>query len=468
MGRTGFEPRAFPGVGATAADYGVTMNKGFLGSLAIVLSSTGLALAQAAGPEALPAAETAQPPPASTAMNAASAPAAEASPVDRQPWNPSLKQGVQRPYPEPPHGWLRGFCPDLEEFWLGADYLLWAMKGGRLPPLVTTSPPNSLGILGQPGTSILIGDTDTNRGAFSGGHFVAGVWLDDDQNFGFEGTYFFLAERSVNFTANSTGSPNSAALARPFFNILTNQEDSEVLALPGQQPASIRVSATTSLQGAEATGVVGLCSGDCFRLEMLIGFRYLELDDKLGIAEQVAFLPNAPVNAGSIINQVDQFDVGNRYYGGQLGLRAEWCYHGFLFGALGKLAFGANEEIIDIAGASRFAPPMGTPLISAGGLLAQPSNIGRFTHSQFAVVPELGVHVGYQFGRHVRLFAGYTFLYWSDVVRSGDQIDRGLNATQTPVVQPAGPLLGPARPAIFFHQTDFWAQGGTFGLELRY
>ena len=100
--------------------------------------------------------------------------------------------------------------------------------------------------------------------------------------------------------------------------------------------------------------------------------------------------------------------------------------------------------------------------------MALPSNSGRFVHGRFAVVPELDVRLGYQLSRHARLFAGYTFLYWSEVVRAGDQIDTSLNATQVPVVRPAGPLLGPARPAFSFHGTDLWAQGGTFGLEFRY
>jgi hypothetical protein len=445
------------------------MRKGCLRSLAALLAGAGLALAQAP-PMPTPAVEGTQPGIAPQAANENAAPssAPETPPVDRQPWNPSVKQGSEWPYPELPRGWFSGLCPDLGEFWLSGDYLLWAIKGGRLPPLVTTSPPNSLGILGQSGTAIAIGDSDVNRGAFSGGRFVGGVWLDDDPVFGFEGAYFFLGERSTNFDAASSGAINSPTLARPFFNVLTNQEDAELLALPGQQAASVRVSATTCFQGAEATGIVGLTSGEGYRLELLMGFRFLELDDKLGIGQQITFLPNAPVNAGSVINQVDEFDVGNRYYAGQIGLRGESCYRGLLFGVEGKLALGGNQQIVDIAGASRFAPPAGSPLVSSGGLLAVPTNIGRFTHGRFAVVPEIGVQLGYQLGRHLRLFAGYTFLYWSDVVRAGDQIDRGLNATQVSVVQPAGPLAGPARPSFSFHETDFWAQGGNFGLEFRY
>jgi hypothetical protein len=446
------------------------MLKGFFGSLTTLLAGAGLALAQA--PPAVPTApiENAQsaPAPAPVAENASSAPMPEVPQVDRRPWNPSLKQGSEWPYPEPPHGWFSGVCPDLGEFWLSADYLLWAMKGGRLPALVTTSPPNSRGILGLPGTAVLIGNTDANRGAFSGGRFSAGVWLDDDQICGFEGTYFFLAERSSNQGAASSGAAGSPTLGRPFFNVLSNMQDAQLLAIPGQQAASITVGLSTSLQGAEATGVVGVWSSDHCRLEMLIGFRYLELDDKLGLAQQITFVPNAPVNAGSVIIQADEFDVRNRYYAGQLGVRAESCFNGLLLGLAGKLALGGNEEIASIAGASRFAPPVGNPQVSSGGVLALPSNSGRFVHGRFAVVPELDVRLGYQLSRHVRLFAGYTFLYWSEVVRAGDQIDTNLNATQVPVVRPAGPAFGPARPAFSFHGTDLWAQGGTFGLEFRY
>src|SRR5438132_7427763 len=278
------------------------------------------------------------------------------------------------------------------------------MKGGRLPALVTTSPPNSRGILGLPGTTVLLGNTDANRGAFSGGRFAGGVWLDDDQICGFEGTYFFLAERSSSQGATSSGLSGSPTLGRPFFNVPSNMQDAQLLAIPGQQAANIAVSLSTSLQGAEATGVVDVWGSEYVRLELLIGFRFLELDDKLRLAQQITFVPNAPVNAGSVITQADEFDVGNRYYAGQLGLRAESCYRGWLLGLAGKLALGGNEEIASIAGASRFTPPVGNPLVSSCGVLALPSNSGRFVHGRFAVVPELDVRVGYQLSRHARLF----------------------------------------------------------------
>ncbi|HET7719587.1 MAG TPA: BBP7 family outer membrane beta-barrel protein, partial [Acidimicrobiales bacterium] len=64
--------------------------------------------------------------------------------------------------------------------------------------------------------------------------------------------------------------------------------------------------------------------------------------------------------------------------------------------------------------------------------------------------------------------AGYTVLYWSSVVRPGDQVDLLVNASQIPSnLLPTG-LVGPARPAVLFRDTDFWAQGVNLSLEVRY
>jgi hypothetical protein len=101
--------------------------------------------------------------------------------------------------------------------------------------------------------------------------------------------------------------------------------------------------------------------------------------------------------------------------------------------------------------------------------LALPSNIGNFTRDQFAIVPEIGVNVGWHPTSHLRLFVGYNFLYWSNVLRPGDQIDRVLDITQIPNFNTNGTNPSPQlRPVVPFKDVGFWAQGATFGLELKY
>ena len=72
-----------------------------------------------------------------------------------------------------------------------------------------------------------------------------------------------------------------------------------------------------------------------------------------------------------------------------------------------------------------------------------------------------------ELGRRWRLFAGYDFLYWNQVVRPGSQIDRNVNLTQSTLLG-NGALTGSASPNPLFSRTDFWAQGMTFGFEFRF
>jgi len=102
------------------------------------------------------------------------------------------------------------------------------------------------------------------------------------------------------------------------------------------------------------------------------------------------------------------------------------------------------------------------------GFLASGSNSGHFTRDVFAVVPEVGINLGWQITTQLRASVGYTFLYWSSVVRPGDQVDVGLSGTQLPTDTRFNPGAGPARPAVLLRGKDFWAQGINFGLEFRY
>ncbi len=83
-------------------------------------------------------------------------------------------------------------------------------------------------------------------------------------------------------------------------------------------------------------------------------------------------------------------------------------------------------------------------MTAPSGFVASGSNSGQFTRDRFAVVPELGINVGYQITRHVRASVGYTFLYWSSIVRPGDQVDLGLSGTQIRTDSRFNPAAGPA------------------------
>jgi hypothetical protein len=362
-------------------------------------------------------------------------------------------------------GW-DGPCGPAGRFWVSGEYLLWWIRDSHLPPLVTASPPASGGVLGQPGTVVLFGGPTDNEER-SGGRFRAGYWLDSQQTYGIEGSYFFLGSRSVNFTAGSAGA-GSNVIGRPFFNAITGAEDAELVSIPGVLTGAVAANLSSRLQGAELNGVCNLCCGCRGRVDLLAGFRYLELTEGLGITENLTVNPSVPVTGGTAFRISDQFDTRNRFYGGQVGARAEFWSGNLFVNVRGLVALGGTDQVVAVAGSTVIAPPGQVPTVANGGLLAQPTNSGHFTRDQFAVVPEVGVNVGYQVTEHLRAFVGYSFLYWSNVVRPGDQIDRAVNPTQLPVSAAAPLLTGPARPVPLLRDTDFWAQGISFGVEFRY
>ena len=74
------------------------------------------------------------------------------------------------------------------------------------------------------------------------------------------------------------------------------------------------------------------------------------------------------------------------------------------------------------------------------------SNIGRHQRDELAFIPEVGLDVGWQLTRHVKVSAGYSLLWVSTVTRAGEQIDPVVNVTQLPIQSGNRPLVGPARP----------------------
>jgi hypothetical protein len=274
---------------------------------------------------------------------------------------------------------------------------------------------------------------------------------------------FFLGEGVNRFSASSTGSP---FLARPFTNALTGAQDIEAVAAPNGLNGAFSTVNTSQLWGAEANLRSNLCCGCNWFIDGLAGFRYLGLHDSLRVQENLAVInsqnPNLPV--GSTFVVTDRFGTQNNFYGGQIGGMGEYRFGRWSVDLRTTIAFGVTQQFVSIGGTTLAQAPGMAPQLSQGGLLAQSSNIGRYSHDQFSVVPEIGINLGYQFTNHIRGFVGYNFLYWSSVARAGNQIDSVVNPNLLPPSQPGGPQ----RPAFVPQGSDFWAQGINFGLDIRW
>jgi hypothetical protein len=363
-----------------------------------------------------------------------------------------------------------GDPPATGQFWAGADYVLWYIRQNRLPPLVTSSAPAAGAILG-PHTCVVVGNTPLPSQLQSGGRFLLGAWIDPAQTVGLELGALFVGSHTFNSVTGSTGAPGTPAIGRPFFDVLTNKENAQLVAFPGLLAGLVQVTASTRLQGGEGNGAWNLYRSPVARVDALFGFRYFELVEGLGIGENLQVLPTTPLVGGTAFRVSDEFHTNNRFYGGQFGVRGAYYWGSASLSVAGKLALGDVHQDVGINGSTLIVPAAGSGLaggLQPGGLLALPTNIGRYQRDEFAFVPEFSINFGYWLTRSLRATVGYTLLYFTSVARPADQINRAVNPSLLPLNQPVAAGFGPAQPAFAFHDSDFWAQGINFGLEFRY
>jgi hypothetical protein len=362
--------------------------------------------------------------------------------------------------------------------WGRADYLLWWTKGTPVPvPLATSAPATSPAaipsLIGNPDTSLVLGQHNIDMQPQSGGRFGLGGWLDADRTIGLEATYFFLAQSSATQSAASSGAPGSPFLSVPFATgaALPPTEAVYALTAPGFfNGGAVQTNALT-LMGVEANGIWNAHRTDRWCVDLIGGFRYLNLYETLAFSTTFLNGPLSGPLAGGFANTQDRFSTNNNFYGGQLGAHLQRNLGRFFVDTAVKLALGSMHESVDTQGttfsnmsAVALRP---APITAVGGIFTQPTNIGRVSRDSFAVVPEADFNLGYRLTPWASIYVGYSFLYASDVVRPGNQIDRVINFTQSPVFF-GGALVGPARPTPLLNTSDFWAQGLNVGIAFNF
>jgi Putative beta barrel porin-7 (BBP7) len=346
-------------------------------------------------------------------------------------------------------------------FYISAEALLWWMKDSPAPP-----PLVSTGILGQPGTRVVLGGEDLNTDMHPGLRVTAGYW--EKERWGLEANFFYLSSQATSQSVSSSGQTGSQDLSIPFFDVTLPGESSTHLSLAGVFSGQAQEELSARMLGAELMGAAHVLSTGPWTVDFLGGFRYLNLREKF------SFTTNSPsiVPSFDIFQTIDQFDTTNHFYGAQAGLRACSGWGPLTFRGTFKFALGAMVQSVDVDGflLTNDFNGFGSPQRFPGGYFAQPTNMGNHTRTAFAVVPEIGLNVGYQITRRMNIFFGYTFLYTNNVVRPGDQIERSINPTQNASFTGVVPsqLSGPARPAFSFQESSFWAQGLNMGVVFHF
>ncbi len=356
-----------------------------------------------------------------------------------------------------------------DRWYVGAEYLMWWTKSANLPPLLTTGPAGSGGFLGAPGTQTLVGgdfdDTQHNGFRIGGGH-----WFGCQQLWGVDASFFYL--NTVTTTA-SASAPPYPVVARPFFNVNQGVPFSEIVAATGLATGTATVQYDNSLWGAEVNARRFLWGTPSFRLDGLMGYRYMRLGEGLTVTEQFARTPGSPASIGvpdAMAGLVqDSFKTVNQFHGGQIGLVGELRRGRWYLDGKAKIALGTVYQTAEIGGSQQIMFSDGSVRPFPGGLLAQQSNMGKYTQNQFAVLPEVGLNLGYHLTQNTRIFVGYNLMYLSNVLRPGDQIDQGLDVARIPnfLTNPP-PALAVTRPVPTMRTSDFFAQGISFGLQFTW
>lgn len=271
----------------------------------------------------------------------------------------------------------------------------------------------STGRLGDPDFSVVLGGRPYETGPQQGGRFSVGYRFSPD--WALEGIGFFLSETSVTKTVSSSGAPGSLRLVAPQFRVNDPRETILTLANPDEFFAAARESLTSAMHGAELNVARRVARGRGWRVDVLGGVRYLRLNERLSFSAS-----SVAIETPDVFEPTDVFDTDNRFYGGQIGVKGGYAWRAWFAEGTAKVALGVMRQSVDVSGTlvtNDFNNLEATQTF-AGGIFAQPTNIGRHDRDRFAVVPEVGLKVGYRVTSWASVFVGYTFLYASSGPRN--------------------------------------------------
>ncbi|MCM2369951.1 BBP7 family outer membrane beta-barrel protein [Aporhodopirellula aestuarii] len=350
--------------------------------------------------------------------------------------------------------------PPVCGFWVRAEYLLWALDGIDLPPLVTTSPdgtlPEDTGVLGQTGTIISYGNESILDSMRSGLRVTLG-WADDSCGNGFEMSGMGIFEDDESFQSNAD------LLARPVFDTDSGSETSMLIAHPDFLSGSVNVRASNQLASFDVSRRQLLSSRACQSLSLLFGYRYGNLEEMLRVEQSSVYTAaQGQIISGTTVDLFDDFQTKNQFHGAQLGLHyKQWSAHTTL-DTYAKVGLGINHGETTIAGQTVNTVPGGGSATFEGGLLAQTTNIGVYDDTSFMALPEIGLNLTTQVQHNMKLTIGYSMMYWSDAARLDDAISR--NVSQFPPETPTGTR----EPAYEYRTSSFLAHGLNIGAAFTF
>ena len=348
-------------------------------------------------------------------------------------------------------------------FTVGAEALIWWYKSSPTPvPVIVAE-----GLVGRPETTTLLGGGNVDTNPNAGFRLFADYAV--NAQWGLAGDFFYLPQRSTSSSVSSSGADGSTDLLLPFYDVTRNRENVTEISFAPLYGGSAKVEFTNKLMGAEIMAAWPFSTAAPWKVDLLGGFRWLQLKENYTITTSSPSIPPYPID---IWNTTDSFAASNNFYGAQFAARARYDQGPWVWNGVVKIGLGAMDQKVSVNGSlvtDDFS--IGdAPQTFAGGYFALPTNIGDHSRTVFAVVPEVKLNLGYRVTPATTVYVGYSFLYVSNVVRPGNQINRNINPTQSVSYTGDLPvnLEGPAQPTFNFNSTSFWAQGVSIGLSVAF
>jgi hypothetical protein len=370
--------------------------------------------------------------------------------------------------------------------WAQFDYLMWWQRGMNVPPLLTTSSAASAGVLFRNDTTALIGNEDLLTDRMNGGRIRFGWWFANCPKLGIEGEYFGFKTQHFDQNIQSGGTP---VLARPFFNVaatdntgatsVPSRQDSQIIASPNISSGNFRTSAFSTLDGAAVRFRRMLCCGtDCgyspfcctpvptqSRIDLTLGWRFMQLQEGLDLVERTN---EAGTNPRVSYDINDSFRTRNQFNGGEVGFLWSQRRGYFTLDALMRCGIGNTRQEVSINGSTVISQNGTAGPVQNGGFLAQSSNSGTHVREQFGLIPEFGLNLGYALTQNWNFRVGYSFIYWSNVVRPGEHIDLDINPNFFPASGTTTFAGDTRKPDFNFNETSYWVHGLNLGAEYRW
>ncbi|MBL8798720.1 MAG: BBP7 family outer membrane beta-barrel protein [Planctomycetia bacterium] len=304
---------------------------------------------------------------------------------------------------------------------------------------------------------------------------TAGWWVDSNQEWGWEASYFWLWNRDVGFTNGLNLIGQTVQLAQEF-----DQTQTTVVTTPGgdsnsqtiTSPLFVSADVNVTLVGRAASQIWGVEANARRRLayfgpavfDLIGGVRFIKIKQETSVFESIVISPTAGAGQGTVVftngqptgiaNQpadqlfpstatllgtvstviFDSIAVKNDYYLAQIGGSFEWdVSERFYVAGYGKLGFGGVRQSASLVGLRNqtFTPAQagipagfngiggsGTAAAVTGGLLVSPQDNGvERTVDRIAFVPEANISVGWRATPGLSFLVGYNVIHFSNVAK---------------------------------------------------